>query len=482
VKKFVAFIVWGFIVFLGGELKAQVKYFYPSDSTIINTESDFHVSSVTLLGHKQTKDNVIWREITFREGDTLSIAKLEEALEDSYRNLKNTSLFNFTHIECHYTMDNKVVVLFNFEERWYIWPFPVIDYSDRNLSTFLMNKRWDRLNYGMYLRIENFRGRNELIKIKAIGGYKKQLELSYFTPNLDKKQRLGLESYLTYLMWDNVEHSTFNNQLVSFKDTASFAIIRKEMESTTSLIYRKNYNDRHKLAFTYKNIIVDDTITALNPNFLGKNNTEINYFRLIYNYYMDKRDYKYYPLDGYYWDFFLVDEYVNEYQFNNFYIQSSLQYYGKIHDRIYWSSGIKGRLSTAKTLPFYLNRGIGYNDFLRGFEEYVTNAPNFFVNKNNLKFQLVRPRVANLKFLPYKKFNKIPLALYVNLFVDSGYSYYESTPATNTMNNSLLFSYGLSMDLVTYYDKVISVGYSYTNFNFGYLFVHYEASGILSKN
>lgn len=283
-------------------------------------------------------------------------------------------------------------------------------------------------------------------------------------------------------MWDDVEYNTFSNQMVSFKDTVNYEILRNEIESTTSLFYRKNYRDRHRLAFTYLYGNVADTIAELNPEYFGSSNTRFDYFRLIYHYYNDHRDYKYYPLNGFYWDAFAVNEFEQNTDFYNFYLQGSFRYYKQLSDRFYVSTGIKGKVSTATELPFYLNKGIGYLDYLRGFEEYVTNAPNYLVNKNNLKFEFIKNRTLNLSFLPFKKFNKIPFAAYVNLFIDSGYSYYKYPSPANSMQNSVLLSGGLSLDLVTYYDKVFSIGYSYTNFDFGYLFFHIEASGILSKN
>ena len=167
-RKVLGFVLFLLILFTN-KIKAQVTITY-TDSVEVKSKTSIQIHQLVLKGNKQTKDFVILREIPLKEGDVLTHEELEFNLQQAYSNLKNTSLFNFIKIECHITNKQLATIIFDLEERWYIWPNPILDYSDRNLSTFLKNKRWDRLNYGLYLRIENFRGRNELVKLKAIGG------------------------------------------------------------------------------------------------------------------------------------------------------------------------------------------------------------------------------------------------------------------------------------------------------------------------
>jgi hypothetical protein len=65
-----------------------------------------------------------------------------------------------------------------------------------------------------------------------------------------------------------------------------------------------------------------------------------------------------------------------------------------------------------------------------------------------------------LNFLPVRQFNKIHISSYLNLFFDAGYvhDYY---PGDKVFGNSLvdkpLYSGGIGIDMVTYYDKMLRI-------------------------
>ncbi|MBL0054572.1 MAG: hypothetical protein IPP29_25400 [Bacteroidetes bacterium] len=86
-------------------------------------------------------------------------------------NVMNTSLFNF--VEIHVTpqditgADITIIV----KEKWYVWPFPIFEGVDRNINEWWQTKDFSRVNYGMYLLHENFRGRKENLQINARFGY-----------------------------------------------------------------------------------------------------------------------------------------------------------------------------------------------------------------------------------------------------------------------------------------------------------------------
>ena len=84
--------------------------------------------------------------------------------------------------------------------------------------------------------------------------------------------------------------------------------------------------------------------------------------------------------------------------------------------------------------------------------------------KSNIKFAILPQRVEKINFIRTTKFNTIPLALYMNLFVDMGYVYAYQQKAYglvnvyvpfNSLQNSLMLGYGLGFDFTTYYDVVI---------------------------
>ena len=63
------------------------------------------VYNIDLLGNKRTKEHIILRELTFKQGDTIAQNLLEKYLEQSKINLRNIELFNF--IDIQYIIKNK---------------------------------------------------------------------------------------------------------------------------------------------------------------------------------------------------------------------------------------------------------------------------------------------------------------------------------------------------------------------------------------
>ena len=153
------------------------------------------VGSITLNGNNKTQNDIILRELSFEEVKSYSAAILQEKITESKKNLINLKLFNFVEINKIQT-NNLVEVTINVIERWYIWPYPVFEISERNFNTwwkeFATNNYSDfsRLNYGIFFNWENFRGRNELIKLKIRKGFKEHYLLAYEVPYFNKNKTI----------------------------------------------------------------------------------------------------------------------------------------------------------------------------------------------------------------------------------------------------------------------------------------------------
>ncbi|MEZ5195400.1 MAG: POTRA domain-containing protein, partial [Bacteroidales bacterium] len=163
-----------------------------SDTTV---DGDFVIiHKIILLGNKITKDRIIFRELIFSEDDTIAAGTLDEKLQQSRKNLVNTSLFNFVTISYMLIEDsaNLVDVTIEFIERWYVWPVPIFEFADRNFNEWLKKRDWSRLNYGVFLTWNNFRGRREKLILYARFGYDQKYELSYQIPYINRKQTWGM--------------------------------------------------------------------------------------------------------------------------------------------------------------------------------------------------------------------------------------------------------------------------------------------------
>jgi hypothetical protein len=78
----------------------------------------------------------------------------------------------------------------------------------------------------------------------------------------------------------------------------------------------------------------------------------------------------------------------------------------------------------------------------------------YFV-RSNIKYELVKPNVKKVKEGQEKnKFKALQYAFYLNIFADWGYVTNRFTE-NNPYNNKNLFSWGVGIDFVTYYDMVL---------------------------
>ena len=91
------------------------------------------IRDVVITGNKITRRNIILRELIFSPGDTIDKMDLIPALERSRENLLNLSLFNFVTFDAEHYPDNRIEVLLDLQERWYIWPTPIFEHGERNL-------------------------------------------------------------------------------------------------------------------------------------------------------------------------------------------------------------------------------------------------------------------------------------------------------------------------------------------------------------
>ena len=124
-------------------------------------QAQITVSNIILNGNTKTQNEIIIREISFKINENYTDFDLDKRIKQSKENLVNLKLFNFVTIN---RIDNKdsVEIIIEVIEKWYIWPYPVFEISERNFNTwwkeFTANNYSDfsRLNYGYLFQLEKF--------------------------------------------------------------------------------------------------------------------------------------------------------------------------------------------------------------------------------------------------------------------------------------------------------------------------------------
>lgn len=457
-------------------------FFFPGDdsigvSTSIPGDSSFRkINSVTLIGNKKTKREIILRELIFHVSDSIQQNKINEAIQRSKENLLNTSLFNF--VDIFYKEEDTIIdVIIVVSERWYIWPLPIFELVDRNFNEWLLTKDFSRTNYGLNLIIYNFRGRNETLSFGFREGYTKKYSLQYTIPYISKNQKEGISFSVSYSRNHELAFSTLRNKLVYFNDDDAF--VRKEFYASAQITFRRKLYNTFMLRAEYDDMQVHDSVPKLNPEYFTAKEKRQRYKGLTLFFKSDHRDLVSYPLHGTYFD---VEYFQRGFDFfgddiaqSNFY--SSFRYYTELRKNIFFATGIKGKFSGSSYQPYNITKALGYGrDYIRGYEYYVVNGQNFLLLKNNLKFRLLPTFVKKFSFIPSEKFSTIPFSFYLNAFYDIGYVEDKQYFYTNTLTNKLLPGYGIGIDFVSYYDIVFSVEYSINRFAEKDFFFHFIIS------
>ncbi|MEE4256392.1 MAG: POTRA domain-containing protein [Bacteroidales bacterium] len=460
------------MILLSGFWSLGVDLMGQPDSTCI-------IGKITFEGNKITKDHIIARELMVFTGDTLGMLELSSKLDKSRENLLNTSLFNFVSYDIRLDQDRAGIV-FNFVERWYIWPWPVIEFADRNFNAWWTeNRSLSRMSYGVMLKWGNFRGRREEFDLTTVFGYNERYGIDYKIPYLNRDETIGLGFGIYYGRTHEVPVLNKDDKLVYYDDNEEY--IQQEISSYLSFILRKKIYNTHTLRLEYNFRDFDDTLTRINPAFSPGGEDRLQYLSVVYQYKSDHRDDKPYPLRGYYFDIELAKRGFGVLEnggMDVFYVLTTFRKYMQLGRRWYFASGLNSKFSNESEQPFFMNRAIGYGrDIVRGYEYYVVNGYNFGILKNNIKFALLPRRNFNIKFIKSEKFAKVHYAFYLNAFFDMGFvdNFHPDPSLNNGLENTLLIGYGLGIDFVTYYDLVLRMEYSVNRMNEHGFFLHFMA-------
>ena len=441
---------------------------------VLAQESKFVVNEIVIEGNKRTKPQIIFRELAFHINDTLNNQNIVEKIKKSEENLLNTSLFNFVTIT--YKTDSNVLSFhISLKERWYTWPNPILEISDRNFNTWVENKNWDHINYGFYLSQENVRGRKETLRILFRKGYREEFGLSYMMPSINRKQTIGINVSSSFSQNHEIPVSAVNNKVIFYK-TTNFHVF-KQYANSVMLTYRPNIYNTSSVRLNYTNIAITDSVHYLYPDFFEKMDKRA-FFTFAVRFKQDCRDSKAYPLKGHLLDIEVVKEGLGllKNELNQLYTAVYAKKFAQINNRLFYGVSVGTKISEIPSKSYYFQRSLGYgNDFVRGYEYYVIDGQNFVLAKTNFKYNLLPTKIKSFSWIPLKKFNTLHYALYSNIFFDCGYVKDIYFKRNNQLNNSFIYGLGIGLDFVTYYDKVLRVEYSINKQKEQGIFIHFIA-------
>lgn len=433
---------------------------------VLSAQEYLPVGQVIINGNKKTKPQVILRESPFNNKDSLLISNLDELSVKFNDNLTKTSLFNFVDVNYTLTTDS-VIFKVSVEERWYFWPYPILEQADRNLSSFIHNKDFSKINYGIALDLYNFRGLNGLLKFKIRMGYKEQYSFAYHKNGIGLNRNSSIRFQTDYFRQKSTIYSTIDNKpLYAADDFYNW----KSLNLGLSYSYRPTLDYSFSIGSTFKNTsyaykllneAIMDSADAIKTNFL---NTFI-YFRF------DSRNNKVYPIRGLYFDIYAVDNRCLDNDQDSYaMLKLNAQYNFRIlNSRLYFRTEPSYSLVKKykdNPLLFYNKLDFSKDVWIRGYEYYYIIGSQNFKFQNTLCFLLSDFKIHNLpSFLP-DEFSKTYSRIYIDVFFDYSWSkkWAEEEAGLNAMTGKSLYSAGLGLSFETYYDRLLQIYCAYVGF------------------
>lgn len=438
------------------------------------------IGEIALTGNKKTSDYIIFRELRYKTGDTLPAAEFKARISQSRLNLLNTSLFNFVTVDTVFTQQTtdiqKVDIRISLVERWYVWPVPIIQFTDRNFNTWWESGDFTRVNYGMGLKWNNFSGRMDVVESMIRFGKNHQFSLVYTNPYIDRHKRLGAGIEAGYRKNREVGFQTKNDKLIyAFLSDGLSAEKFFSIQAT----YRNDIFTTHQLIGGYRAFSFSDSLIALNPDYSYPNERDPAFLYLYYKLKIDHRDIKYYPLSGWYADLEMNKSglgFAFEKPVDIAWAKTTLRAYSRLSDRWYSGASFVGKASSGAWQPYFLMHGLGYQrDYVRGYEYNVIDGKHYGIVRSTVKFALLPQQNRDLRFIKTAKFSRIHFAAYLTAFADAGYVWQPQWIGlgNNTLPRTLLAGAGVGFDFVTYYDKVLRIEYSVNKSGGSGIFVHF---------
>ncbi len=428
------------------------------DANILKT-SYLVVRDVTITGNKVTRPYIISREVPVKKGERYPISTIIKSIPEAKRNLMNSGLFIDVAVDFNNWLEDSIDIVVDVKERWYYFPVPYFDPVDRNLNVWLKDHKADlsRVNYGLKFIANNVSGRNDKLNIWLLTGYSRQIVLNYNAPNFDRSLKNGI--VLDFLFSQNKElnYDTDNNKQLFYKNDHEFVTDRLRIGIGYS--YREGYIKRHNVRLSYNIIRINDSVLHRNPNYFGNESKRAAFPEINYQYQDFDLNYIPYPTKGFMWEVGFRKRGFSK-EMNLWEFSGRTGAYWELSPKYFLSTQTFGNLKLPLDQPFFNRNLLGYGDlFLRGLENYVVDGTASLVNKTTFSREIWR---LNFKTgLKSRSYGVIPFRFYGKIYGDLGYAYNKKVPGVNLLNNKLLYSGGAGLDVISIYDAVISLEYSF---------------------
>jgi len=347
------------------------------------------VKDIIIVGNEHTRPEVIRRELLLKSGQVFS----DSLLKESKRRLENLWLFNRVQFIPFATSakSDSVSIIVSLTERWYFFPFPVIQVQDRD---------WNKITYGFGFAHTNFRGWNEKLVASLQFGNRPGVKFSYLNPWIGERLHLFTGFYFRTFR--------LNNYSYDFPEKHVYSVVHFGKYWTRDFFT--------EISFLRDQITVD----AEDAHYMATNSTRDVNYGLTLRSLMDYRDLYAYPSRGWYLNIQISKMGLFEPELNYMRYYFDFRKYINIKPFI-----LAGRIFTIQTqgkLPVYDRVYIGYSERIRGHFNEVYAGNHAFILGAAVRMPVIPVRYYTFdsQLLPAVMTTNIKFGMNVGIFMESG--------------------------------------------------------------
>ena len=405
------------------------------------------VKNIIITGNKITKDEIIKREMTLREGDKFTLKKYSDDLLSIY----NLALFTRVDITPIPVAEKDITLNVDVQERWYILPLPLGGIEDGE---------WRKIWAGLNLRWDNFRGRNERGNLGFRVFYNPSFSLSYYVPWIGKKLHLFMGIGGSWSRTRNQSLTAVGRQngsnTITYEDK-NYENIQYKAEISIGRQFGRNFGIFTEYRFHHLRV------TEYAPGRNLSNNGVDRYLAVGGGIFYDTRDIYEYATKGVYFRtnyfrFGFIDKEINfgRYTLEN---QSFIPVNFTKNYYITAASRLNTSFAMGAIIPFYNHEYLGYSDdYVRGWKGQAFEGENVFTIYNEIRIPILKPRYVSgkdmmiVKDLPIIKNLDLRHGLYATLIYDIGTVWYKHE---NIFNKRFISGAGIGLNFIAPFGYVL---------------------------
>ncbi|RYZ23690.1 MAG: hypothetical protein EOO16_03815 [Chitinophagaceae bacterium] len=413
-----------------------------------DTAEVYTISRFEIEGNRKTREMVILRELPFEEGASYTLAELMERSKNAQARLMNTGLFANVTVGVLSTTGNEARILVSVKERWYLYPTPFVDVVGMKYQDWIkQGMPLANVKYGVKIRHKNLSGLNDKLTLNVTRGYMQELTLVYDGLPLDYGLKWSLGFAAVMGQQRDVAYRTDYNKPVGLHDDKRF--LYRYTHISAAAMYRPAIKTRHQFGIAWHDESFADTIARLSKDYLNQEN-RVQYPELFYNVSYQDLDFVPYPTKGVNAEASFTKKGFKA-PVNLWQLWGRASWYKPVSKSAFVNFRATALLKLPFKQPYTMQQFVGQNEmFLQGYEDYTIDGVAGGFAKASIHQRII-DRKFGVKIKKLPQLASVPVKIYAKAYVNGGYIYNEQR-GTNLLNNTMLRSAGIGLDIVLFYD------------------------------